>query len=29
MNVLNNDFNKRYLRFYWNEDDSPTSSEYI
>ena len=27
MNVLNNNFNKRYLRFYWNGDDSPTSSE--
>lgn len=25
MNVLNNNFNKRYLRFYWNGDDSPTS----
>ena len=27
MNVLNNNFNKQYLRFYWNGDDSPTSSE--
>lgn len=27
MNVLNNNFNKRYLRFYWNGDNSPTSSE--
>lgn len=27
MNVLNNNFNKRHLRFYWNGDDSPTSSE--
>lgn len=27
MNVLNNNFNKRYLRFYWNGDDSPTSFE--
>lgn len=27
MNVLNNNFNKRYLRCYWNGDDSPTSSE--
>lgn len=25
MNMLNNNFNKRYLRFYWNGDDSPTS----
>ena len=25
MNVLNNNFNKQYLRFYWNGDDSPTS----
>lgn len=26
MHLMNN-FNKRYLRFYWNGDDSPTSSE--